>query len=177
MDRTTFWQLIETTGAESGGNTKLQEGLLCAALTHRGLDACLDFDRILGELMGESYDWGLWGAAYIIHDGCSDDGFEYFRGWLIAQGEAIFTRAVQDPDSLAEIYDPDEDENVYEFEELLYVGWSTYEALTGLQAPRRGASPVDIRGVRWGEDDLSVQLPRLAALARWDEVEGEQPSS
>ncbi|MBB6566504.1 hypothetical protein HNR71_002141 [Kribbella sandramycini] len=40
----------------------------------------------LWELRATSYNWRLWHAAYLINGGCSDDGFEYFRGWLIAQG-------------------------------------------------------------------------------------------
>ena len=167
MNRVTFWRLIETTGAESRGNTELHEKLLCASLAQLGPDACLGFDRILGELMGESNDWALWGAAYLIHGGCSDDGFDYFRGWLIAQGEAVFTRAVRDPDSLADVLDSVGDEGVYEFEELLYAGWWTYEMLTGRQAPPRGLAPATMRGVHWEEDDLPRLLPRLAALRGW----------
>ncbi|MFL6076856.1 MAG: DUF4240 domain-containing protein [Mycobacteriales bacterium] len=40
--------------------------------------------------MAESYQGDLWGAAYLINGGASDDGFDYFRGWLIAR-----TRGVQ----------------------------------------------------------------------------------
>ena len=30
----------------------------------------------------EAYNWELWGAAYSIHGGWSDAGFDYFRHWL-----------------------------------------------------------------------------------------------
>ncbi|MFE5591185.1 DUF4240 domain-containing protein [Streptomyces sp. NPDC056549] len=33
-------------------------------------------------------------AAYMVNGGCCDDGFDYFRGWLIAQGRNVFERAV-----------------------------------------------------------------------------------
>lgn len=42
-------------------------------------------------------------AASLILGGCSDDGFEYFRGRLIAQGREVFERSVADPDSLADL--------------------------------------------------------------------------
>ena len=45
----------------------------------------------------------LWGAAYLINGGCSDDGFDHFRGWLMTQGREVFARAVAEPDSLAEL--------------------------------------------------------------------------
>jgi len=32
------------------------------------------------------------GAAYIINGGCSDDGFEYFRRWLVLQGATSSAR-------------------------------------------------------------------------------------
>jgi len=36
-----------------------------------------------------------------VAGGASDDGFEYFRGRLVAQGRAVYDQAVTDPDSLA----------------------------------------------------------------------------
>ena len=54
-------------------------------------------------MLAASYREDLWGAAYLINGGASDDGFEYFRGWLMTQGRAVFARAVADPDSLAEL--------------------------------------------------------------------------
>ena len=50
-----------------------------------------------------SYKDRLWAAAYVINGGCSDDGFDYFRGWLIAQGKTVFLNALRDPDSLVEL--------------------------------------------------------------------------
>jgi hypothetical protein len=40
------------------------------------------------------------GAAYIIDGGCSDDGFEYFRCWLISRGKETFIKLKANPDSL-----------------------------------------------------------------------------
>ena len=36
----------------------------------------------------------LWDAAYLINGGCSDDGFDYFRGWLVDQGRETFERCL-----------------------------------------------------------------------------------
>jgi len=36
--------------------------------------------------LNKAYTWDLWGAAYLINGGCSDDGFEYFRRWLVSRG-------------------------------------------------------------------------------------------
>jgi hypothetical protein len=45
----------------------------------------------------------VWGAAYLIHGGCSDDGFADFRAGLIALGRTRYEDAVAKPDSLAAI--------------------------------------------------------------------------
>ena len=58
---------------------------------------------VLSGLMADSYRTPLWAAAYVINGGCSDDGFDYFRGWLIVQGRQVFERAVADPDALADL--------------------------------------------------------------------------
>ncbi|WFE14091.1 DUF4240 domain-containing protein [Bacillus atrophaeus] len=34
-------------------------------------------------------------------DGCSDDTFDYFRGWLIAQGKETFEEVLDDHEYLA----------------------------------------------------------------------------
>ncbi len=39
----------------------------------------------------------------MLNGGSCDDGFDYFRGWLIAQGRATFERIVADRDALAEL--------------------------------------------------------------------------
>lgn len=59
------------------------------------------FQQLLDQYMAESDRWTIMGAAVLINAGCSDDGFDYFRGWLIGQGRAVYEAAVRDPDSLA----------------------------------------------------------------------------
>src|ERR1700730_10519523 len=60
------------------------------------------YEQPLWDMMDVSYLDKLRGAAYLVHGGASDDAFDYFRGWLIAQGRAVFERALADPDSLAD---------------------------------------------------------------------------
>ena len=53
--------------------------------------------------MDKAYRADLWDVAYAINGGCSDDGFVYFRWWLVMQGEDILEAALENPESLAEI--------------------------------------------------------------------------
>ena len=71
--------------------------------------------------------YGLWDAASIKMEWCSDDGFIDFRAWLIAQGREVYLAALKDPDSLADV----EPYGNCCFESLTYVGDAAYRQLTG----------------------------------------------
>src|SRR5260370_38007008 len=47
-----------------------------------------------------------WGAAYRINGGASDDGFFYWRCWVVGMGKQVYEAALADPDSLADVVDP-----------------------------------------------------------------------
>src|SRR5215203_4472870 len=100
MDHLQFWRLIEAARAESGGDCRRQVILLTEILTELPEQDIVRFEQILGEHMAFSHNWDLWAAAFIINGGCSDDCFDYFRGWLIGQGAAVFYSAFRDPESL-----------------------------------------------------------------------------
>jgi len=74
----------------------------------------------------QAYRWDLWGAAYIIGGGCSDDGFIDFQYGLIAKGREIYESALANPDSLADLAIPGEIPN----ELFGYVADNVYEDLT-----------------------------------------------
>lgn len=73
----------------------------------------IDFDHWWRAAHRKAYRRALWDASSVINGGCSDDGFDYFRDWLILQGRDVFEAAVNDPDTLAAIVKSDEE---YEFE-------------------------------------------------------------
>lgn len=52
-------------------------------------------------LLEESYNSELWCACFLMNSGCSDDGFQYFRYWLISKGRNIFEKTSENPDILA----------------------------------------------------------------------------
>jgi hypothetical protein len=75
----------------------------------------------LRRYLNEAYTCDLWGAADVIHGGCSDDGFEYFRCWLVSRGRRVYEAALADPDSLAQQDVRPGPWNVWEFEQIYYV--------------------------------------------------------
>jgi len=153
-----FWRLIEE--AAFGSHPREQAETIQAELTKRSAEEILDFERHMTELLESSYTWDLWGAAYLIRGGCSDDGFDYFRGWLILQGRVVFEKALAEPDSLAE--SPNLEENV-ECEEILYVAGRAYEVVTGTEMPIIRINLPDLGDGLDFDDDLKMgkRYPRL----------------
>jgi len=95
-----------------------------------GEQEILAFDTVQNAVDLAAYRWDVWGAAYLINGGCSDDGFDYFRGWLMAQGRRTWDETLADPDSLASLLEGAEVDD-YEGEAMTAVASSAYEELTG----------------------------------------------
>lgn len=126
-----FWALIAQAKEKFGEDMRATVIWLTGELVKRGPEAALHFHDIMHAYSDLADRYGLWDAASIIKEhGCSDDGFQDFRSWLIAQGKEVYLDALKDPDSLADI-DPYGD---CCFEGLAYVGDSAYEHLTGRSA-------------------------------------------
>jgi hypothetical protein len=191
MDREQFWALIEAAKSSTGGDCDAQTAELVAALRQRSVGEILDWDRIHTELTVESYRWDLWGAAYLINGGCSDDGFDYFRGWLLGQGRATWEAALANPDSLADqpqvrVHRPHRDFDYYvylECEGILGIAYEAYNALTGQEftpeVPGRHPWPgfPDL-GERWDFEDgaqMRARYPGLWAVCGWDEASSSPP--
>ncbi|WP_128376675.1 DUF4240 domain-containing protein [Streptomyces cavernae] len=173
MDTTDFWALIERARRRvadpSDSETVAEEAV--ALLAVRPVEEIVAAQQAFWELMALSYRSALWGAAHIVNGGCSDDAFEYFRGWLITQGRETFERVVADPDALADltvIRDSVYDGLAVDGEVALSIAWDAHLKATGEHLPSGGfrveyAHP----GPAWDLDDpeeTARQLPRLSAL-------------
>jgi len=124
-----FWALIN--GSRSAGRRgDAQAAALRKALVKLSTGEILSFQQAFDRAMVRAASWDLWGAGYVIHGGMSDDGFVFFRCWLIGAGRETFERAVTDPDSLATLIDEDADEAL-EQESLLYATSEAWELKTG----------------------------------------------
>ncbi|MGW6688632.1 DUF4240 domain-containing protein [Streptomyces sp. NPDC054961] len=172
MDKQTFWKLIETARAQAEPDQVAERA--AELLARYPAPETAAAQQVLWDLLAESYRAPLWAAAYLINGGCSDDGFDYFRGWLLTQGEAVFTAALADPDSLADhpsvrAAAAGEDEEL-EDEDALSIAWTAYESATGRELPADSFTisypPLD---PSWDFDfddaaELAPRLPRLSAL-------------
>jgi len=100
MDKDQFWQIIDGARKEAGDWKGMREPLL-GMLSELDVPDIIHWQQILDEYHDLAYKDKLWAAAAVMHNGCSDDGFIDFRGWLIAQGKEVYMNALTNPDSLA----------------------------------------------------------------------------
>lgn len=183
MTNKVFWELINS--SKKHGEEQIE--WLTNELSKMTVDEILEFEIEFRNKLEQSYTSSLWGAAFVIMGGCSDDGFDYFRGWLIAQGEEIYNKVLKSPEFLAEYLSEDyleEDEFAPQLEEMLSVASDAYiyqktgeieynddihtEFLDVLEARGYEFIPAEIE-FDWEEEDLEARYPIL-----WERF-GENP--
>ncbi len=156
MDIDGFWTIVD-----SLKDAKDREGMLREKLEELSDEEVSSFQEHFDKLFDQAYDWKLWGAAYLINGGCSDDSFMDFRYGVITRGRDLFERATSDPDSLSELnidFDKLFDETI------AYVAAEVYESRGHDRIPRLESAVGEPKGEEWDFDDESENrkhLPRL----------------
>ena len=197
MNAKMFWELIENT------RTKVKlfddedylafQNELITRLAKMEVDEIIKWHQIFFEYHKLAYKKKVWAAAYVINGGCSDDWFDYFRAWLIAQGHSVFMRTLRSPDSLSDVEEACENETF--FEEMLSVSLLAFQRKKGctgqlnsfeydcdlFEAELRcsylsdeeklliASEPIfdDEIDKEWSEDDLKSLVPKLCNKFDW----------
>lgn len=110
MTKDKFWEVIDNARAIAPAleGEPLRESLYKQLLT-LSPDELVGFDCAWQEYRRIANSPQLIAAACIINGGTSDDRFDYFKNWLILQGQDVFRQALKDPDALAEFKIPFDD--------------------------------------------------------------------
>ena len=156
-----FYDLIESARPGSAPSDPTADSEELAALL-RTLDDedLLGFVRTFEAELARLNQWAIWGAGFTAAGGMSDDGFHYFRAWLIGKGRDAVETALTEPDALADFLDGSELEN----EELEYVAFDLLEErdlereLDEDDRSREG----EPEGVPFDEDTVDRSYPRIA---------------
>src|SRR3954452_14924084 len=103
MDDARFWTILQE--ARPPGQAPQLDcfDALKACLRELPPEEILWFRQRFDEVVAAAYRVDLWGAAYLINGGCSDDGFHHFRCWLAGMGRKVYENALASPDSLADV--------------------------------------------------------------------------
>jgi hypothetical protein len=189
VDIDSFWKLIEECRRQTRGRDE-RLAWLRDELSRRPLTEIVQFQVRLDEVTYEAFTWDLWAAAERIFGGwCSDDGFCYFGLWMVGLGRNAFSRAIVDPDALADtpevqclVGHPRElwNDDWPEWESLDYVAMEAYGLLVGIDDDCGDAfyeaveaEQGDIEGSRgplgeqWdvrSEGEATRKLPRLSTM-------------
>lgn len=159
MDRNTFWSIIDDARSTVEDTYEVAPATT-EKLKELSADEIVSFKQHQYELLDDSYRWDLWAVGYIINGGCSNDGFDYFRAWLMANGRERWETAMQNPEAIGEWAEPDE----ADYEDMLYVAVDAYTAKTGEEFPYDKLTvthPSEPAGERWEEDQLESMYPKL----------------
>jgi hypothetical protein len=143
-----FWRLIAQARQAGNGQSDEVSNHLRDLLTGLPPQQIVAFDRFRHRLDKRAYTWDLWGAAYVIEDGCSDDCFRDFRAYLISLGREPYEAALRDADSLAAVV---EDAETGDWENADSVAPDAYESVTGDDFP--GMTPIS-RGIHVGRSGI-----------------------
>lgn len=125
MTEEQFWTIIEN--SNRGRNLK-------ESLTPLSEEELFGFRYWWIHFCHISYKQELWAVAYVVLGGCSDDGFDYFRFWLIVQGQKVFYNALENADTLCDVFSELEDpegDDYPEQEDLNYAVQKVLEERTG----------------------------------------------
>ncbi|MFI6642911.1 DUF4240 domain-containing protein [Streptomyces sp. NPDC050504] len=185
MDEKTFWALMDELSRLPGDRHERLDRLR-GRLRRRRAAEVVELQARLEAVCAAVATDGLWRAVDRIESGlCSDDGFDYFALWLVAQGHGTYKAVLADPDALADIEQvralagrhPREwrDDEWPEWEELDYVTQEVFDELTGHQeggGEEAFHRALDAVQERWAEPEevdattgaARAGTPRLDAL-------------
>lgn len=152
MEHARFWSLIDGARGDAGALERALARLTPFEIA--GFDAWFWAYHIAID----RHD--LWAAVYAICGGCSDDGFAYFREWLIGRGQAAVLAAVRDPESLLDVVEGDLPGDGT----MIVAARRAYRQVTGEELPDDDPR-VEIPGVaEWPADRVAAGAPRTHAF-------------
>jgi hypothetical protein len=163
MNIENFWSLIDQSCEAADGDPEVQREHLTTLLRELPPDEIVSFSRHFSELNEQAYTWALWGAAYVIGGGCSDDGFLDFREWLITRGKDVYEKALSHPDDLAQFVSEDDECRLGGFWYLPIQVWAEVTGEDESNFPDHDIDFVeDPVGTEWTDDELGGLFPQLS---------------
>lgn len=157
-----FWKVIDEARALHGNpDASLDADVLKKVLSKLSDDEVIGFMKEFYQALINLNNWPLWGAGFVVAGGMSDDGFHYFRSWIIGRGKDAYEMAMTNPDGLGPFLgDDDELDN----ELLEYVALDVLESRGNETDPREDfeESADDApTGEAWDEDSVFELYPSL----------------
>ena len=103
MNHDQFWQIIETACRSDRRATGEWDRRITAALAQLPADEIIEWNHIFDQLVAAAYTVDLIAACCLMNTGAGDDGFYYFRCWLVGMGRQVYSAAIASADSLVNV--------------------------------------------------------------------------
>lgn len=172
MDEATFWAIIDS--VKGSGDEATHSHRLASKLEALSNDQLVQFYVCYQATMDRANLGDLWAAGVLLNGGYgSDDGFEYFRNWLIGQGSSVYRLAISTPDTLATVDVKFQDgQPIAEWESFGHIASDVFNNRTGgsidqVAEPLLNKSKLtETQPFDWSaysDEILAVRLPKLWA--------------
>lgn len=161
-----FWEILHNARLSDLPDNEEWDARLEETLSQLSADEIVAWNHIFDQLAADAYTIDLWGAAYIINGGASDDGFYYFRCWLIGMGKEAYEAALASPDSLADVVTMDVDAEA-EIYAAAHQAWMKVTGKSDLDPYPARNEKAELKGEDWDFDDPAEcrkRLPRLSEM-------------
>ena len=156
MTEEVFWELLEESASQESSSDVLEKVL--SRFSTANISA---FARLFSKKLKQLSTWDIWGAAYVVKGGCSDDSFAYFRAWIIGQGKSFFHDMIDAPDVTLATHGRQVTSH-YEDECLLYVSERAFQSRSlADSSAARIRTEYSVRGKEWDESELPNIYPQL----------------
>ena len=159
MNERRFWGIIMEAKEGTKNNYKAQIENLKRLLFTLEPQEIEQFDNRFAAMMDVANDSRLWAAASVINGGCSEECFEFFRQYLIAQGGDKFYATLNNPETCSTWIKSETQED---WGGLLYVAPKIYRMKTTKQIPDSYNPESVMKGEPMDEMSALKLYPKLA---------------
>lgn len=169
MNHEQFWRIIAESRPSRDAHPEQCEPRLIELLKQLEADEIVAWNHIFDQLAKDAYTVDHLAACNLINGGAGDDGFYYYRCWLIGMGREVYENAMASPDSLADVVSGNDDSEA----EIYAAAHTAWMAVTGNPdtAPYPARSETtEMKGEDWDIDDkaeLAKRFPRLWRMFDW----------
>ncbi|MFY9309551.1 MAG: DUF4240 domain-containing protein [Bacteroidia bacterium] len=134
MNEVKFWFIIDSAKKINNNNIVEQRESIENTLSDYPIEDIRHFNYLMEFFISGAKDAGI--NEFIdkfFNDEISNNGFDFFMGWLILQGSALYNQSIKDPFFLKEVIEINynKDFDVLKCEEALHISSKAYEIKTG----------------------------------------------
>jgi len=164
-----FWDIIQCACRSDSRSSEGWNSRLVAELAELSADEIVEWNHLFDRCVANACTVDLMAACCVMNSGAGDDGFYYFRCWLVGMGQSVYESAIVDSDSLAIVALP-YSSGVDAEAEIYAAAHSAWMEVTGqpdtASYPARNET-AELIGDIWDFDDEELMrrhLPRLTAF-------------